>query len=610
MACGIFVSSVKFSGQTCQVTFLEEGTNLTYNLGEETIPFTFFPEDGTPQGTYFIYFSGTDTTYPLVVSGACQTPTPTLSPTVTPTPTVTTGLTPTATQTPTVTPTVTVTKTSGIYNALFTSGSTMYDACYSNNTVRLYFDLPFYTPFQWAYLNPGLTIFAPNGYYTNSGTVYSYDGFDLISQGVCPSVTPTNTTTPTPSVTTGLTPTATATNTLTPTVTPTNTVTPSVTPTNTITPTKTVTSTPSVTPTKTPTVTPTLTKTPTPSVTNTPTVTPTKNFEGCEYYLLVNESEMGDVIYSYINCQGSLVTGNILPPNPNVYLCAKKNSVVRTGGVNSLNVVDLGICPSPTPTKTPTNTPTPTKTSTNTPTPTTTPTNTPTNTTTQTNTPTNTTTTTNTPTNTKTPNVTPTVTPSVSSSSVPPTPTTSPTPTPTSIPYTPGGFTFNADYIVFTYSFTDGVDLDTRTRVTVPDIGQTTFNDSIGWCCQSVWPTSGNPILTWGGDNTGVGFESTLIDLNQFKADYPGQNTIVINAKAFWYGTLGTNPVTIRVTLYKGGTMVADPDNYTFINNTFTAAYGATSPGTIVTTNESNCIDGDNITSLQYNLSTFVGTFI
>jgi hypothetical protein len=56
--------------------------------------------------------------------------------------------------------------------------------------------------------------------------------------------------------------------------------------------------------------------------------------------------------------------------------------------------------------------------------------------------------------------------------------------------------------------------------------------------------------------------------------------------------------------------MVADPDNYTFVNNTFTAAYGALSPGATVTTNISQCIEGDNITSLQYNLSTFVGTFI
>jgi hypothetical protein len=105
MACGVLISSVKFSGQTCQVTFLEDGTNQTYLLGEETIPFTFFPADGTPQGNYFMYFSGSDTTYPLIVSGACPTPTPTVTSTVTPTISVTP--TNTATPTPTITPTIT-----------------------------------------------------------------------------------------------------------------------------------------------------------------------------------------------------------------------------------------------------------------------------------------------------------------------------------------------------------------------------------------------------------------------------------------------------------------------------------------------------------------------
>jgi hypothetical protein len=243
------------------------------------------------------------------------------------------------------------------------------------------------------------------------------------------------------------------------------------------------------------------------------------------------------------------------------------------------------IQPSPTPTTTPTNTPTPSITPSvaASQTPTQTPTNTPTFT--------------NTPTLTQTPTST--------SEPIP-----SPTPTPTPIPFVPGGFTFDADYIVLTYAFTDGVDLDTRTKVTVPNIGQTTLEDSIGWCCSEQWPTEGTPILTWGGDNTGVGFESVLIDLIEFKNQYPGQNTIVMNSKAFWYGELGTNPVTIRVTLYKGGEMVADPDNYTFYNDTFTAAYGAISPGSVVTTNLSECIEGENITSLQYNLLTFNGTFI
>ena len=580
MACGIFISSVKFSGQTCQVTFLDASDNLTYQLGDETIPFTYYPPDNSPQGTYFIYFSGTDTTYPLVVSGACPTPTPTLTPTNTPTPTVTTGLTPTATQTPTLTPTPTITKTSGIYNALFTSGSTIYNSCYSNNTVRLYFDEPFYTQFQNAYLNSNFTTFAPIGYYTNSGVVYYYNGFDLESQGACPSVTPTSTVTPTPTVTIGLTPTATETptptpsvtptNTITPSVTTTNTVTPTVTPTNTITPTVTASVTPSNTPTNTATITVTPTKTITPTKTNTPTPTPTKNYTGCQYYQLSNDSSLGNVIYSYIDCNGGLITGNILPPNPDILLCARKNSIIRTAGVNSLIITDLGLCPSPTPTVTPTNTATPTNTPTIPPT----------------------------PTPTGTIGVTQTPTPTV-------------TPTPTTIPFVPGNFTFNADYIVLTYAFNDGTDLDTRTRVSVPNIGQTGFSESIGWCVESEWPTSGTPILTWGGDNTGTGFESVLIDLIEFKSQYPGQNTILIDANAGWYGTVGTNPVYIQATLYKGGTMVADPDNYTFINNTFTAAYGAVSVGKTITLDlNTSCIDGEPVKSLQYNINTFNGQFI
>jgi len=371
MACGIFISSVKFSGQTCQVTFLDDSDNLTYQLGDETIPFTYFPPDNSPQGTYFIYFSGTDTTYPLVVSGACPTPTPT----------------------PTITPTVTPTQ--GQNNNVFSTGSTSGAACTSSNFITLYSNQPFYTPNQLVYTNPGLTNLAPSGYYANNNVVFNLGFFGFVSQGLCPTQTPT----------------------------PTQTLTPSS-----------------------------------------------------------------------------------------------------------------------------------------------------------------------------------TLTPS--------TPTPTPTPTQTPIPFVPGSFTFDADYIVLTYSFTDGQDLDTRTKVTIPDIGQATLSDSIGWCCSEQWPTTGNPILTWGGDNTGIGFESVLIDLIEFKSQYPGENVIVMNSKAFWYGELGSNPVTIRVTLYKGGTMVADPDNDTFYNNTFTAAYGALSPGNIVTTNISECIEGDNITSLQYNLITFNGTFI
>jgi hypothetical protein len=394
-------------------------------------------------------------------------------------------------------------------------------------------------------------------------------------------------------------------------------------------PTPTINVTPTVTPTitSTPTITPTKTSTPTltPTKTLTPTPTETRNFVGCEYYRLINSSDRGNVIYSYVNCDGYPITGNVLLPNTSLLLCTKKNTIVRTGGVNSLTVVDLGLCPpTPTPTSTPTTTPTLTPTSTPTQTPTVTPTIsltpsiTPTISLTPSITPTTSLTPSITPTISLTPSITPTIslTPSITPTSTPapsssPTMTPTPTPTPTPIPFVPGDFTFEADYIVFTYSFTDGTDLDTRTRVTVPNIGQNQLSDYIGWCCSpKYWPQVGDPILTWGGDNTGTGFESVLIDLIEFKKQYSGQNIITILANAGWYGTVGSDPVVLQVTLYKGGTMIPDEDNYTFINNTFTSAYGASAPGKTITLDlMTSCVDGEDVRSLTYNLTTFHGTF-
>ena len=283
------------------------------------------------------------------------------------------------------------------------------------------------------------------------------------------------------------------------------------------------------------------------------------------------------------NCRIIIPSNNLyyltIPSNDVYYITIPNNDLIFISiPANDLYYELLQI--TPTPTQNPTPTPTPTigttqnSTPTNTPTPTITPTN----------------------------NTTQTPTSTIAST---------PTPTPTFVPYIPGNFTFDADYIVLTYAFNDGTDLDTRTRVTVPDIGQNNLSDYIGWCCSSEWPTSGNPILTWGGDNTGTGFESVLIDLIQFKLDYPGQNIITINANAGWYGTVGTNPVYIQAKLYKGGTMVADPDNYTFINEGYTSSYGAISTGQVVTLDLfTSCVDGQDVRSLEYNLTNYNGRFI
>ncbi len=104
---GFRVESTEYSGQTCLVTFLDTTLNETFELGVETIPFDYFPADGTPQGKVFIYFSGTDQTFVIDITTPNPSPTPTS--TVTPTPTNT--VTPTNTETPTQTPTPTNTET-------------------------------------------------------------------------------------------------------------------------------------------------------------------------------------------------------------------------------------------------------------------------------------------------------------------------------------------------------------------------------------------------------------------------------------------------------------------------------------------------------------------
>ena len=249
-------------------------------------------------------------------------------------------------------------------------------------------------------------------------------------------------------------------------------------------------------------------------------------------------------------------------------------------------------CPTPTPTVSPSNTPseTPTSTPPTTPTPTSTIGSTPTPT----------------PEPTSTPTQTPTIQPSPTQTA-----TNSPTPTPTHTPFSTGAFNFDADYIVLTYAFTDGSDLDTRTRMTSPNIGQTGDNQFIGWCGLAQFPEPPTaPILEWSGDNTGVGFESVLINLIELKSQYPATGDVSIDLAALWYGTPGTNPVVIDCMMYKGGTMYLDTENFIFYNDGYTGAYAVASLGTVVNLNISDCVPGDHVSTLQYNVVTFNGTFL
>lgn len=121
-----------------------------------------------------------------------------------------------------------------------------------------------------------------------------------------------------------------------------------------------------------------------------------------------------------------------------------------------------------------------------------------------------------------------------------------------------------ADYFVIKYTFTNGSDLDTRTSMLAP-----ATSSAVGWGQGTV---IGAPaFITWGGDNTGTGVESVLFNKAAFLAAYPGQTSIELDLRAMWYGSVGSNPVTVTVTSYAGGAMVQQ--GYTWVNPTATATY-------------------------------------
>lgn len=173
---------------------------------------------------------------------------------------------------------------------------------------------------------------------------------------------------------------------------------------------------------------------------------------------------------------------------------------------------------------------------------------------------------------------------------------------------------FDADWIMVSYEFTDGTDLDTRTRIAIPDIGQDTQPEYLGWSCLTVYPTSGTPILAWGYDNTGTGFESVLIDLVRFKQLYPLETEFTIDLRGFWYGAQGFNPVNAGVTLWKGGIPVKNGcialgTPYCWTNPTAAFTKTIDSVPKVVTLkpiSNKGQSPGERIATMKYNLTTFV----
>ena len=181
-------------------------------------------------------------------------------------------------------------------------------------------------------------------------------------------------------------------------------------------------------------------------------------------------------------------------------------------------------------------------------------------------------------------------------------------------------FTFDADYMVITYQFTDGTDLDTRTRIvsidgtTYAPQNDTPYRNYIGWGKEYRAPYTANyngqgsicsvaapkPISSFGGDNTGTGYESVVIDFTQLSA---GQNEIKIDCRAFWFNTLGTNPVNIGFTLYKGGC----PSIYGIVNTNPPDALSGTISNPTATSSLAGTSSSKTITAYKNGSSVVVG---
>jgi hypothetical protein len=161
-----------------------------------------------------------------------------------------------------------------------------------------------------------------------------------------------------------------------------------------------------------------------------------------------------------------------------------------------------------------------------------------------------------------------------------------------------------ADYIVIEYLFTTGSDLDTRTKLVSPLIG-----NYVGWGLDSIVnaPIGMAPtLLEFGGDNTGIGTESTLFNVRNFRNTYPTTANVKIDCRAQWYGATGTTPVGLKISLFKGGTM--QKQGFTWVNPTAAVSqvYN-TSLKQITLSSKIEASTGERFAVLNYNTFTGIG---
>lgn len=186
-------------------------------------------------------------------------------------------------------------------------------------------------------------------------------------------------------------------------------------------------------------------------------------------------------------------------------------------------------------------------------------------------------------------------------------------------------FTFDADYAVLTYKFSDANDLDTRSRIVEPNIG---MNNYLGFGAGECFPVDGSwnatnipstAVIDWSGDNTQKGYESILIDIQKLKTLQPTMVNLVVDLRAAWSRAgepMGVLPVEVKAIFYKGGTMlksqpVTNPLSFKYTNPTATNFLEVTSDSKVINTRYQD--DGgvrlQRLAVFKYNVVTKVGSF-
>ena len=186
-------------------------------------------------------------------------------------------------------------------------------------------------------------------------------------------------------------------------------------------------------------------------------------------------------------------------------------------------------------------------------------------------------------------------------------------------------FTFDADYAVLTYKFSDATDLDTRSRIVEPNIN---MNNYLGYGAGACFPADASwsktnipttAVIDWSGDNVGTGYESILVDIQKLKALKPDMINFVVDLRAAWFRSgepMGVLPVEVKAIFYKGGTMlkskpVTNPLSYEYTNPTATNSLQVTSDSKVINTRYQ--ADGgvrlQRLAVFKYNVVTKVGSF-